>query len=127
MSRENVSVIVPCFNEAGTIRLLLDAIDRQTYPRERIEVLIADGRSTDRTLEEIRSWTAAHPAQKIPVIFYIEFSNQKIANAIAEATGAVTREIHSGHNVSKADFDAGVTLYDLMKKNLSILKEALYN
>ena len=66
-------------------------------------------------------------AQKIPVIFYIEFSNQKIANAIAEATGAVTREIHSGHNVSKADFDAGVTLYDLMKKNLSVLKEALYN
>ena len=66
-------------------------------------------------------------AQEIPVIFYIEFSNQKIANAIAEATGAVTREIHSGHNVSKADFDAGVTLYDLMKKNLSVLKEALYN
>ena len=32
-----------------------------------------------------------------------------------------------GHNVSKADFDAGITLYDLMKKNLSVLKEALYN
>lgn len=68
MSRENVSVIVPCFNEAGTIRLLLDAIDRQTYPRERIEVLIADGRSTDRTLEEIRSWTAAHPALSVRVV-----------------------------------------------------------
>ena len=63
---------------------------------------------------------------QIPVVFYIEFSNQKIANAIAEATGAKTREIHSAHNVSKQDFESGVTYYDLMKKNLIVLKEALY-
>ena len=63
---------------------------------------------------------------QIPIVFYIEFSNQKIANAIAEATGAKTREIHSAHNVSKQDFESGVTYYDLMKKNLIVLKEALY-
>lgn len=64
-------------------------------------------------------------SEKIPVVFYIEFSNQKIANAIAEASGAVTREIHSGHNVSKQDFQAGVTLVDLMLRNMDGLKEAL--
>ena len=63
---------------------------------------------------------------QIPIVFYIEFSNQKIANAIAEATGAKTRKIHSAHNVSKQDFESGVTYYDLMKKNLIVLKEALY-
>ena len=30
------------------------------------------------------------------------------------------------HNVSKQDFESGVTYYDLMKKNLIVLKEALY-
>ncbi len=64
-------------------------------------------------------------SEKIPVVFYIEFSNQKIANAIAEASGVVTREIHSGHNVSKQDFQAGVTLVDLMLRNMDGLKEAL--
>lgn len=64
-------------------------------------------------------------SDKIPVVFYIEFSNQKIANAIAEASGVVTREIHSGHNVSKQDFQAGVTLVDLMLRNMDGLKEAL--
>jgi glycosyltransferase involved in cell wall biosynthesis len=48
-----VSVIVPCYNEQDTIRPLLEAICRQTHPRQQIEVIIADGLSTDRTREVI--------------------------------------------------------------------------
>ncbi len=48
-----VSVIVPCYNEQATIRLLLEAIYTQTYPRQALEVVIADGMSTDGTREEI--------------------------------------------------------------------------
>ena len=44
-----VSVIVPCYNEEATISQLLDAIYTQTYPRNEIEVVIADGLSTDDT------------------------------------------------------------------------------
>jgi glycosyltransferase involved in cell wall biosynthesis len=44
-----VSIIVPCFNEEATIVSLLDAIHEQTYPRERVEVIIADGLSEDGT------------------------------------------------------------------------------
>lgn len=63
---------------------------------------------------------------EIPVVFYTEFSNQKVANTICESTNAKPMLLHSCHNVSKADFDKGITYYDLMKQNLNALKEALY-
>ena len=63
--------------------------------------------------------------ENIPVVFYIEFSNRFIANTIAEATGARLLEIHSAHNVSHADFTAGITYLDLMWRNVETLREAL--
>lgn len=62
----------------------------------------------------------------IPVVFYTEFSNKQVANVICESTDAKPILLHSCHNVSKTDFDAGITYYDLMKQNLNALKEALY-
>ncbi|MEW6400334.1 MAG: glycosyltransferase family 2 protein [Chloroflexota bacterium] len=51
-----VSIIVPCYNEEATIRQLLQALSAQTYSRELMEVVIADGMSTDRTLEVISAF-----------------------------------------------------------------------
>ena len=62
---------------------------------------------------------------KIPVVFHIELSNEKIAKAICEATGAKMLQFNTCHNLPKADFDKGTTYLDLMNKNLSALKEAL--
>jgi len=64
-------------------------------------------------------------SENIPVVFYIEFSNRMIANVIAEATGATLLELHSAHNVSQADYSAGVTYLDLMWRNVENLREAL--
>ena len=63
--------------------------------------------------------------ENIPVVFHIEFSNKLIANTIAEATGAQLVELHSTHNVSHADFNAGVTYLDLMWRNVENLREGL--
>jgi succinoglycan biosynthesis protein ExoA len=56
-----VSIIVPCFNEELTIRLLLDAIYSQTFPRTAMEVVIADGMSADRTRERVAAFQQEHP------------------------------------------------------------------
>ena len=56
-----VSVIVPCRNEQGTIHLLLHALYQQTYPRQNMEVVIADGLSTDQTRQRIAQFVDAHP------------------------------------------------------------------
>ncbi|MDR1735030.1 MAG: metal ABC transporter substrate-binding protein [Oscillospiraceae bacterium] len=64
-------------------------------------------------------------AEGIPVVFKIELTNGKMAQAIAEATGAKVLELHSCHNLTKADFTAGKSYIDFMQGNLSALKEAL--
>ncbi|MBQ6320633.1 zinc ABC transporter substrate-binding protein [Candidatus Saccharibacteria bacterium] len=61
----------------------------------------------------------------IPVVLKIELSSDKLARQISESTGAKIRELHAAHNITKDDFEAGVTLPDLLKRNLKVLKEAL--
>lgn len=64
-------------------------------------------------------------SEKIPVVFHIELSNKKMANSISEQTGAKVLELHAAHNISKIDFENGVTYLDIMNKNVTALKEAL--
>src|SRR4051812_43113998 len=51
--RPLVSIIMPVFNEAIFIRRSLGALLAQTYPKERLEIIIADGMSTDNTRKVI--------------------------------------------------------------------------
>ncbi len=51
-----VSVIVPCYNEQATIRLLLEGLRAQTFPCSDMEVVIADGMSQDGTREAIAAF-----------------------------------------------------------------------
>ena len=50
----------------------------------------------------------------VPYVLYIEFSNQKMADTVCEDTGCGKLEFNSCHNVSKADFESGVSYLDLM-------------
>ncbi|MBV8067598.1 MAG: glycosyltransferase [Candidatus Eremiobacteraeota bacterium] len=43
-------MIVPVFNEQGRLPAVLESIRRQRYPSELVEVLVADGGSTDQTV-----------------------------------------------------------------------------
>lgn len=63
-----VSVIVPCYNEEKTIRLLLDALSRQTYPTSNMEVIIADGMSEDSTRQVIAEFQQQHPGMQVRVV-----------------------------------------------------------
>jgi zinc transport system substrate-binding protein len=65
-------------------------------------------------------------AEKIPVVFHIELSNEKIADTICEETGAKKSQLHAVHNISQRDFDRGENYYTLMSQNVQNLKEALY-
>lgn len=62
----------------------------------------------------------------IDTVFYLEFSTKKLAEKLCDATGAEMLPLHSCHNISKADFENGVTYIDLMRQNLNNLREALY-
>lgn len=63
-----VSLIVPCYNEEKTIRILLDAFLAQTFPLAAMEVLIADGFSQDKTRGVIAAFQDEHPELTVKVI-----------------------------------------------------------
>lgn len=55
-----VSVIMPVRNEAGYIERSLRSVFRQTYPHDKLEIIVADGTSTDATvaiIERLKSET----------------------------------------------------------------------
>ncbi len=61
----------------------------------------------------------------IPVVYTIELSSQKVAQAIAETTGAKVLTFHSCQTVSRAEFDGGATYLSLMEQNVEALREGL--
>jgi succinoglycan biosynthesis protein ExoA len=99
-----VSIIIPCFNEQATIGLLLDALYSQTYPREDIEIIIADGRSTDNTRQVIEKYQHDHPDLSINLV-----ENQKrnipsgLNRAIEVANGEYILRLDA-HSIPAADY-----------------------
>lgn len=63
--------------------------------------------------------------EKIPVVYTIELSSRKVADAIAETTGAKVLTFHSCQTVSRAEFDGGATYLSLMERNVEALREGL--
>lgn len=59
------------------------------------------------------------------VVFHEELVNPQVATTIAEAVDGKTLLLHSCHNVSKEEFENGVTYIDLMKQNVINLEEGL--
>ena len=63
--------------------------------------------------------------KNLPAVFYIELSNHKIADTMAEAAKVATYQLNSVQNISKADFDNGETWVSLMKKNALALDKGI--
>ena len=61
----------------------------------------------------------------LPVIYYLELSSHRVAEIIGEETGAVPLLFHSCHNVTRRQFEEGVTYRELMEQNVKNLREGL--
>ncbi|PWM44944.1 MAG: zinc ABC transporter substrate-binding protein [Clostridiales bacterium] len=64
-------------------------------------------------------------SEKIKAVYYIELSNHKVADGIAEDTGVQARQINTCHNVTKEQFAEGATYVSLMEENLRTFKETM--
>jgi len=60
-----VSIIIPCRNEEKYIGKCLDSIISQDYPKEKMEVLVVNGASEDRTKEITENYIHKYPFIKI--------------------------------------------------------------
>lgn len=52
-----LSIVTPIFNSIRTLQLYMDAIISQTYLHDKIEIVFADGGSTDGTVESIEKYS----------------------------------------------------------------------
>ena len=63
--------------------------------------------------------------KQIPAVYYLELSSPRVAEIIGEETGAEPLLFHSCHNVTRHQFDSGVTYLKLMEQNVKNLKKGL--
>jgi succinoglycan biosynthesis protein ExoA len=101
-----VSVIVPCYNEQSTILLMLNAFRAQTFSRAEMEVVIADGMSTDGTRAAIASFQKEYPDLDVRVV---ENAKRSIPSGVNRAIEAARGEIiirFDGHSKPYPDYVA---------------------
>ncbi|HBQ20792.1 MAG: hypothetical protein A2Z91_03910 [Deltaproteobacteria bacterium GWA2_38_16] len=53
----NISIIIPTYNSEKVLERCLQSIRRQDYPKENVEIIIADGGSKDQTLKIAQKYT----------------------------------------------------------------------
>ena len=63
--------------------------------------------------------------EQISAVYYLELSSPRVAEIIGEETGAEPLLFHSCHNVTRHQFDSGVTYLELMEQNVKNLKKGL--
>ncbi len=63
-----ISVIIPVFNEEGTIINCIESLMNGDYPLDKLEFIIADGDSSDNTLKNIEDFSDKNPNAKIRVV-----------------------------------------------------------
>lgn len=57
MTHPSVSIVIATFNAQNTIRQCLESIQKQHYPKEKIELIIVDGSSKDQTVKIAKKFT----------------------------------------------------------------------
>ncbi len=100
----SVSIIIPCYNEHGTILKLLDALYAQTYPHANLETVIADGISTDGTREEIAAFADVNPDLHIIMVDNpARIIPAALNRALAEAHGEIIVRLDA-HSMPYPDY-----------------------
>ncbi len=79
----------------------------------------------DPSLDDIMTMTNEIKENNIPVVYTKELLNTAVAEKIVKGTNAELVLLHSGHNVSREDFNLGVTFIEIMRKNVDALQKGL--
>ncbi len=92
-TQPNVSVVIAARNEADTIGRCLHAVLNQTYPKDKLQVIVVDDRSGDGTFEIVKKLADAHRQIKLlqikDTLTNLAPKKRAIDSAIRQATGEI--------------------------------------
>lgn len=97
-----VSLILPIRNEARYITRCLEAVCAQDYPKEKIEILVVDGMSSDGTCEIVMQFAACDPRVQL-----LDNPQQIVPTALNRGISAAHGQIIirvDGHAVIAPDY-----------------------
>jgi rSAM/selenodomain-associated transferase 2 len=97
-----VSIVIPTYNEAASIASVLE---RLRNVRSDLEVLVADGNSTDRTREIVREIAAAYP-RPLRLVENIRNRAIQLNGAVRQAHGGVFLFLHADMLVAPETVEA---------------------
>lgn len=97
-----VSIIIPCRNEELYIGQCIESFLNQTYPKELIKIVIADGMSTDTTREIIKEYQKKN--NNIILIDNVDFTAPTGMNKGIRATNSDIVIIFGAHAYADKDF-----------------------
>ncbi len=97
-----VSVVIPVRNEEAFIARTLQRILAQDYPADRMEIIVADGMSDDKTREIVRQYAERHPLLRL-IDNPLRVTPAGLNVAIAAARGEIFARI-DGHCEVATDF-----------------------
>jgi len=134
MDLPGVSVIVPVYNDQARIGLLIDSLLAQNYPSDRMEILIVDNKSTDRTSEIIQSYPvcflqetefqSSYAARnrgiqqaKYDLLAFTDADCRPDSQWLSEGVQALTR--------SQADLAAGSVVFTYTKKDAAEIYDSI--
>lgn len=107
-----VSIIIPCRNEKKYINQLLESINNQDYPKDRFEVIIADGMSDDGTRDILSEIS----------------SNYEFLKVIDNEKKIVSTALNKAINISKGEYIIRLDAHSTYPKNyFSRLIEVIEN
>ncbi len=99
---EFVSVIIPARNEEKFIGRCLESLIANDYPKDRLEILVVNGASEDKTKEVVQGYTQKHPFIKL-------FENPKKYTPISMNIGVKNAKgdiimLGGAHSIYDADY-----------------------
>ena len=106
-----LSVVVPIYNEAATVRTALDAILAKAVPGWRLEIILVESNSTDGTRGIVQTY-ASHPRVKLILEDRARGKGHAVRAGFKAATGDVIL-------IQDADLEYDLNDYDILLAPLS--------